>query len=117
MSQDQRLATLRGLAKSGDLRAAATARDCFYYVSDEGKNCLGEMLAAVAQVKELPAGVTVEPPRELPALARDFSVGNTPNFITYETLHFLCGNMPVSSVLNGHIEMIAQNAGGRSQSF
>ena len=115
MSQNQLVTTLQELAKSGDLRAAATARNCFYYVSDEGKSRLGEILQAASQVRELPEGVTVEPPRELPALARDFNVGNTPHFINYETLEFFCGKIPVSSVLNGHIQMITQNASGRAQ--
>ena len=97
ISQNERITTLQDLAKSGDLRIAATARNCFYYVSDVGKERLQQM------------GLDVEPPRELPALTRDFKVGNTPHFIKYETMRHACGNRAVSDVLRGYVGMIARS--------
>ena len=112
MDQNQRIEALRQLARSGDLRVAATERNCFYYVSDQGKARLGEMLEAASAVVKPPEGVSVESPRVLPALANQFDVGTTPHFINYETLKFLCGNVPVSDVLRGNVGMMPRTQRG-----
>lgn len=104
MTPSDRVDAIRNLAKSSDLRIATTERNCFYYVSDKGKEVLQGM------------GLDVTPPVNLSFLTRDFLLGKTPHRISHETIRAAVGNMSMEEVFRGGVSRIPKDELGSSQS-
>ena len=100
--QSDRIQDIRKLAKSHDLRIAATDRHCFFYASDKG----------LKDLKDIGVDVTPPAPSHVDYLKRDFDLGETRHPINPESIRTATGGVALDYLFRDVASYIPKNPPG-----